>query len=59
MMSEADLQILQSGTETELEAMLKRFNTAVSGIVVACCSRNSNCAFVCFTEQVVYCVIER
>ncbi|KAK7099379.1 synembryn-A-like [Littorina saxatilis] len=28
MMSEADLQILQSGTETELEAMLKRFNTA-------------------------------
>ncbi|KAL8624070.1 hypothetical protein ACOMHN_019493 [Nucella lapillus] len=28
MMSEADVQVLQSGTETELDAMLKRFNAA-------------------------------
>ena len=30
MMSEADVQILQSGTEADLDAMLKRFNAAVS-----------------------------
>ena len=32
MMSEADVQILQSGTENDLDAMLKRFNAAVSWI---------------------------